>query len=140
MPIEVGTCAGQNTQLLGMEYHQGSETIIAITDCLLILGKLQDMENSTYDTKSVEYFYIDAGECVELYSTTLHYAPCQITKNGFAIICILPQGTNFESTASINPLLTMKNKFFITHPSQTKIIMSGAIPGLRGAIPKIKLT
>jgi hypothetical protein len=138
MPIEAGVCAGQNTLLTGIEYHQGSETIVGITDCVLILGKQQDMVDYTYETSLVEYFYLKAGETVELYSTTLHYTPCKVTNSGFATICILPQGTNTACAPSNNPLLTKTNKFFIAHPSQKEKIAAGAVAGLIGSMPEIK--
>lgn len=61
LPIQAGSCAGQNSVLNGFEYHQGSETIIALTDCVLILGKRQDMKGLTYDASLVEYFFLEAS-------------------------------------------------------------------------------
>lgn len=139
MPIEVGTCSGQNLKLTGVEYHQGSETIIAITDCILILGRLQDVDKYTYDTSLMEYFYIHEGECLELYSTTLHYAPCQIDQTGFAIICILVRDTNKECLPSCNPTLFKYNKFVINYPSQIDSFGVNAVPRLQGTIPQILL-
>ena len=139
MPVEVGSCAGQNTQLIGVEYHQGSETILAVMDCIIILGRQQDIENNTFDTMLMEYFFLHAGECVELYSTTLHYVPCQTTERGFAIICILPRGTNTKCVQSGNPNLVMLNKFFIAHSLHVNVNSYEALVRLSGPIPKIRL-
>lgn len=143
MPIEVGSCAGQNTALTGLEYHQGSEVVIAATDCILILGRLQDIKDNTYDGKKAEAFFQPKGTAVELYSTTLHYSPCRVSEEGFMTMVILPAGTNFplESTnyTRRNILLTKKNKFLMVHNTQKAKIESGVHPGLTGELIEIKL-
>jgi len=141
MPIEVGYCAGHNTSLTGVEYHNGSETIIAVTDCVLILGKRQDIEQYTYDGGLAEYFYLPRGMAVELYSTTLHYAPCKVSEKGFMILVILPQGTNLplDSHSNRNPLLMKKNKFVLVHQTQAAQADRGFHPGLKGQLISLHL-
>lgn len=61
-----------------LEYHRSSELDIAQTDLILLLGMQQDIENGDiYDTSKVEAFLVPAGTGVELYATTLRYAPCK---------------------------------------------------------------
>lgn len=86
-------------------------------------------------------FFQSKGSAVELYSTTLHYTPCKVSEEGFMTLVILPEGTNapLENTSNKNILLTKKNKFFMTHPSQKAKVESGNHPGLIGELIKIKL-
>lgn len=139
LDIEVGCCSGQNTMLTGLEYHQGSETIVAVTDCIIMVGRLQDMKDCTYESKNIESFYVKKGQVVELYTTTLHYTPCNVSENGFITLVVLLKGTNTVIEKDHNKLLTKKNKYFITHPSQEQKVKNGAIPGFVGDIPEIKL-
>ncbi|MNN69991.1 hypothetical protein D3C81_1858190 [compost metagenome] len=79
---------------------------------------------------------------VELYSTTLHYAPCKVSDKGFMTLVILPEGTNFplESHMIRNPLLVKKNKFLMLHHAQTARTDSGVHPGLTGQLISLHLT
>ena len=43
---------------------------------ILLVGRQQDItEDYTYDTDQIEAFLVPAGTAVEMYATTLHYAP-----------------------------------------------------------------
>lgn len=139
LDIQVGPCAGQNVALTGVEYHQGSEVVIAVKDCILILGKQQEIENNTYNSDKAEVFYLSKGEAVELYGTTLHYTPCKVDEEGFITIVILIKGTNDSIENCDNKILTKKNKYFITHSSQKDKIENGAYPGLLGSLINIKI-
>ena len=75
---KIGYCNGDNHKLNALEYHRSSELDIAQTDLILLLGMQQDIENGDiYDTSKVEAFLVPAGTGVELYATTLRYAPCK---------------------------------------------------------------
>jgi len=139
LEVEAGVCAGQNTALTGVEYHQGSEVVIAVTDCILIIGRVQDMIGNTYDSSNAEIFYMKRGQAVELYGTTLHYTPCKVEETGFMTIVILLKDTNMPVEKVENSILTKKNKWFITHESQKAKIESGAYPGLIGNLIDIKI-
>ncbi len=94
MPIQIGYCNGHNTMLNALEYHRDSE--INAADAVLMLGLLTDVEaDHTYDTSKVEAFLVPAGTAVEIYATTLHYAPCHTEENGFQVAIVLPRGTNY---------------------------------------------
>lgn len=135
LPIQVGVCVGTNTVLNGVEFHQGSETLVAIEDCVLILGRQQDMRNDCYDTRNVVYFYMEKGQVTELFSTTLHYTPCRVGKT-FCTAVMLLKGSNTPIEFP-HGLLTKKNKWFITHKTVTEKIAQGAFPGLLGDIPSV---
>ncbi|MFT8351629.1 DUF4867 family protein [Clostridium saccharoperbutylacetonicum] len=139
LEIEAGPCTGQNTSLTGVEYHQGSEVTIAVTDCILIIGKLQDMVDNIYDSNKAEIFYLKKGQAVELYGTTLHYTPCKVNDDGFMTIVVLLKETNASIEKTDNVILTKKNKYFITHESQIEKVKSGVYPGLVGELIEIKL-
>lgn len=96
LPIQAGYCAGHNRKLNALEYHACSEVNIAVTDLVLLLGHRYDIdEKGTYHTEKVQAFFLPAGTAVELYSSTLHFAPCGAGADGaFKAVVILPAGVN----------------------------------------------
>lgn len=135
LPIQIGYCNGHNSKLNALEYHRSSEVNVAVTDIILLLGAEQDIEpDFTYDTSKVEAFLIPAGTGIEVYGTTLHYAPCGVDGNGFKAVVVLPKGTNTDlmtcHTKSFDDkLLTAKNKWLIAHEEAG---IEGAVCGLKG--------
>lgn len=121
LPIQIGYCIGNNHKLNAVEYHRNSEINIALTEAILIVGCQQDItEDYKYDTAKMEAFRLPEGCAVELYATTLHYAPCNVGDNGFKVIVVLPQDTNLPiekvHSEGEDALLTAKNKWLIGHP------------------------
>ena len=95
MPIEIGWCNGHNTKLNCLEYHRDSEVNCGTADFILLLAKLDDLEGGRLDTAKVKAFKVPKGVPVEIYATTLHYAPCCAAPGaGFRVIVVLPFGTN----------------------------------------------
>ena len=135
LPIQIGYCNGYNKKLNAVEYHRSSEINIAVTDMILLVGRQQDIqEDFTYDTSLVEAFLVPAETMVEMYATTLHYAPCSVGENGFRCVVILPAGTNTEITAKEDAkgesgLMVAKNKWLIAHEEAA---IPDAFCGLRG--------
>lgn len=120
LPVQVGYCIGNNHALNAVEYHRSSEINIAATDAVLILGCQQDItDDFTYETAKMEAFRVPAGCGVELYATTLHYAPCNCGDGGFLVSVVLAKGTNTELKTSHakgeDALITAKNKWLIGH-------------------------
>ncbi len=142
MPVQIGYCNGHNTKLNALEYHRDSEINVAATDAVLLLGKLEDVEaDFTYDTAKVEAFLVPAGTAVELYATTLHYAPCDVDNKGFKVAVILPKGTNYplksehqkvadNKAPSEDALITAVNKWLIGHKDGG--LDEGSFLGLKG--------
>lgn len=138
LDIEFGYCNGENHLLNAVEYHRSSEVDIAATDLILILGWQQDIDSTTYsyDTDKMEMFFVPKGTAVELYATTLHYAPCSVNGQRFRCGVILPKGTN-ESLVQVpsrqgeNQLLFAANKWLIAHP-ESGLDKDGAFIGLVG--------
>ena len=135
LPIQIGYCNGHNKKLNALEYHRNSEINIAVTDLILLIGCQQDIEpDHTYDTSKVEAFLVPAGTGIEVYATTLHYAPCHVNEGGFQCVVVLPKGTNTDLTfptakTGEDKLMTAKNKWLIAH-EDAKI--EGAFNGLKG--------
>lgn len=142
MPIQVGYCNGYNTKLNCLEWHRGSELNIPSNDIVLLLAPLQSVKNGKLDTSLVEAFYVPAGTVVQVYETTLHYAPCNAVKNGvvskegFRVIIVLPKDTNtakpeLKEIDFEDKLLWARNKWLIAHPDSNEA-KAGAFVGLNG--------
>ena len=140
LPIQIGYCNGHNVMLNAVEYHRSSEINVAATEAVLILGQLSDVEDDfTYDTFKMEAFIVPAGTAVELYATTLHYAPCDVDNKGFQVAIVLPKGTNYELAAEHakcpkcggeDALITATNKWLIGHAEGG--LPEGSFIGLKG--------
>lgn len=121
MPVQIGYCNGHNHKLNALEYHRSSEIDVAATDAILLVGHQQDITPEfTYDTSLVEAFLLPKGTAVEVYATTLHYAPCSVGNQGFRVGIILPRGTNYPlkdvHAGWEDKLLAATNKWLIGHP------------------------
>lgn len=143
MPVQIGYCNGHNCMLNALEYHRDSEINVAATDAVLMLGLLKDVEDDfTYDTSKVKAFFVPAGTAVEVYATTMHYAPCGADGKGFQVSIILPKGTNYPlkaAHAKVNAdgtapnedaLITATNKWLIGHAEGG--LDAGSFLGLKG--------
>ena len=134
LPIQIGYCNGHNRALNALEYHRSSEVNVAGTDAVLLLGWLADVENGEYDTSLVEAFFLPKGTAVELYGTTLHYAPCGPEGAGFRVAIVLPKDTNLpleeKHEGGEDERLTARNKWLLGHPEGG--LPEGSPMGLKG--------
>ena len=137
LPVQIGYCNGHNKKLNALEYHRNSEINVAVTDLVLLIGHQQDIEEDfTYDTSKVKAFLVPAGTLVEVYATTLHYAPCQTADSGFRCVVVLPRGTNTDLDhkpqvrCGEEKLITARNKWLIGHEEGG--LDEGAWIGLKG--------
>lgn len=135
-PIQIGMCWGYNTKLNCLEYHRDSEVNVGEQDFVLLLAKEDEIEDGKLDTAKVKAFRVPAGAVVEVYATTLHYAPCQLTADGFRVAVVLPKGTNeakpvFTAGNEEDTWLTARNKWLLAHPESNEA-KSGAHIGLTG--------
>ena len=137
MPVQLGWCNGHNTKLNCLEYHRDSEFNLGTEDFILLLAKQDEIENGVLDTAKVRAFRVPAGVLVEVYATTLHYAPCHCDESkGFRVLVALPQGTNtdkpaIENKSSEDKLLWARNKWLLAHPDSSEA-RQGAHVGLFG--------
>lgn len=136
MPVQLGMCWGHNTKLNCLEYHRDSEVNIGEGDFILLLAKAEDIVDGKLDTAKVKAFRAPAGAAVEVYETSLHYAPCQVDGSGFRVAVVLPRGTNTYMPA-IRPQneedkwLWARNKWLLAHPESSEA-KAGAYVGLTG--------
>jgi len=142
MPIQIGYCNGFNTKLNCLEYHRGSELNIPTGDMILLLATISDIERGKLNTKKVQAFRAPAGTIVQVYETTLHYAPCcNVTSDGkvaegFKVAIVLPKDTNTAKPELTvrdfeDKLLWAKNKWLLAHPDSGEA-KQGAYVGLTG--------
>lgn len=143
MPIQIGYCNGTNTQLGCVEYHRDSEVNITEDEMVFLVARQQDIVDGMLDTAKVEAFRAPAGAAVELYATTLHYAPCDGKRGGgFRVAVVLPRGTNTEkpplggSERREDALLWAKNKWLLAHTDSAEAAQGAAV-GLVGQNPDI---
>lgn len=137
MPVQLGWCNGHNTRLNCLEYHRDSEFNLGTEDFILLLAKQEEIVDGVLDTACVKAFRVPAGVLVEVYATTLHYAPCHTdSAKGFRVMVALPMGTNtdkprFTDLSSEDKLLWARNKWLLAHP-ETSEAAQGAHIGLKG--------
>ena len=137
MPVQLGWCNGHNTKLNCLEYHRDSEFNLGTEDFILLLAKQDEIENGVLDTSKIKAFRCPAGVLLEVYATTLHYAPCHCDpEKGFRVMVALPQGTNTEKPVirektSGDRLLWARNKWLLAHPESAEAA-AGAYIGLSG--------
>ena len=138
MPIQIGYCNGTNTKLNCLEYHRDSEiNIPAGNDAILLLAREQEIVDGKIDSSKAKAFRCPAGTAVEVYATTLHYAPCSAKKGqGFRVIIVLPKGTNTEMP-EFTPMnvqdgwMTARNKWLLAHADSDEA-KGGAYVGVTG--------
>ena len=133
MPCQLGWCNGHNTYLNCLEYHRDSEFNLGTDDFILLLATLSDLEDGELDTAKVKAFKVPAGVMVEVYATTLHYAPCHAdAKKGFRVMVALPDQTNtdFRPEDGANKLdktLWARNKWLLAHPDSSEAKQGAAV-------------
>ncbi len=146
MPVQLGMCWGRNTRLNCLEYHRDSEINCGTTDFILLLAREDEIEAGTLDTGKVKAFLVPAGALVEVYATTLHYAPCSEKPGaGFRVLVALPRGTNgpkpeISVQSAEDAYLFACNKWLLAHPDSdeaaqgAKIALTGPNIDLSGDI------
>ena len=137
MPFQLGWCNGHNTRLNCLEYHRDSEFNLGCEDFILLIATLSDIENDKLDTSKVKAFRVPAGVLVEVYATTLHYAPCHTDPaRGFHVLVALPKDTNTDFRPGRrenvpDSTLWARNKWLLAHPESSEAAQ-GAYAGLTG--------
>ena len=126
MPIQMGWCNGHNTKLNCLEYHRDSEMNCGTCDFILLVAREDEIANGKLDTAKVKAFLVPAGTLVEVYATTLHYAPCSAKAGaGFRVLVVLPKGTNGPKPEIIplnqeDKMLWACNKWLLAHPDTSE--------------------
>lgn len=137
LPVQLGWCNGHNTKLNCLEYHRDSEFNLGTEDFILLLARQDEIIDGVLDTANVKAFRVPCGVLVEVYATTLHYAPCHTDPGkGFRVLVALPTGTNtgkpdIRDMTSEDALLWARNKWLLAHPESDEAAQ-GAYVGLTG--------
>jgi hypothetical protein len=135
MPLQFGYCMGFNSRLNALEWHKGSELVVAITDLLLLLDRKERIDpDGWYAPTEMRAVPLSAGTVVELYAGTLHFAPLQVRPSGFRAGIILPRETNLPLStppSPADPFLWARNKWLVAHPESPQA-QRGARVGIRG--------
>ena len=138
MPVQLGYVCGHNTKLNCLEYHRDSEFNLGTEDFILLLGLRSEIgEDGVFDTAKVKAFRVPAGVLIEVYATTLHFAPCGAAPGrGFKVLVVLPRGTNTAKPDIVpasreDRFLRARNKWLLAHP-ESRQAKEGAAIGLKG--------
>ena len=137
MPVQLGWCNGHNTKLNCLEYHRDSEVNFGSRDFILLLGLESQIEDGRFDTALTKAFLVPAGTLVEVFATTLHYAPCEAKLGqGFKVLVALPRGTNTDKPVFTpknyeDTLMTARNKWLLAHADSDEA-KGGAVVALTG--------
>lgn len=138
MPIQFGYCSGHNKSVYCLEYHKCSEINIANEDFILVLGKIEDIIDGKYDSKDLEAFLVPSKTAVEIYSTTLHFAPCHVNQ-GFIMLVALIKGTNVGNVnSSFDSMLYATNKWLLAREDSYEAKNKNAHIGLVGDLIRIE--
>lgn len=131
---QIGLCWGHSHQLNALEWHTCNEFNIAVRELVLLLAKREDLdEDGRLNANKVEAFYLAQGEMIEVYSDTLHFCPCEVTKDGFSCVVGLQRGTNLPiEEDQKKDCLWAANKWLLGHADNGPLIARGAFPGIYG--------
>ena len=133
MPVQLGWCNGHNTKLNCLEYHRDSEFNLGTENFVLLLAKQSDIADGVLDTAKIKAFWAPAGTLIEVYATTLHYAPCHMdASKGFRVMVALPKGTNTDKPnvpgkTSEDKLLWARNKWLLAHAESSEAGQGAAV-------------
>jgi hypothetical protein len=136
---QIGICMGYNTTMNALEFHKSSEINIAVTPLVILLGLEYELDKNMYDSSKIKAFYLDSGDVIEIFGTTMHFCPCQVKSTGFSNVVILPKDTNAPlDNISCDKLLFKKNKWLICHERNKELIEKGVFPGIHGENYEVK--
>ncbi len=139
MPTQLGYCYGHSNMLNALEWHKCSEINVAVTELILLLGDVRDIEEGNkYNSDKVKAFRVLKGEAIEVYATTLHFCPIEASKDGFGCVVGLLKGTNTDlEFESEDKLIFRTNKWIMAHNENTALLNRGVVGGIYGINHKI---
>ena len=98
-----------------------------------MLAKQDEIADGKLDTGKVKAFRVPAGTLVEVYATTLHYAPCHTNPaQGFKVLVALPKGTNTDkpnlpTKGGDDAYLWACNKWLLAHAESSEAGQGAAV-------------
>ncbi|AEB07203.1 hypothetical protein Corgl_1095 [Coriobacterium glomerans PW2] len=139
MPVEVGYCNGHSSQLNCLEWHNAPEVNIATDDIVLFLGRTPELQGDRYRVEDIKAFFVPRGTCISIFGTTMHFAPCRTSEDGFRCLVMLladvntdlPEHPYAEDRARPRTLFKY-GKWLIAHPDNERFVACGAYPGIVG--------
>ena len=136
---QIGVCWGHSNFLNALEWHTCAEFNVGVTDMVLLLAKRKDLdENHQMSSDAVKAFYVHQGDMIEVYSDSLHFCPCEVSKSGFISIVGLQRGTNEPlKDESKKGMLRATNKWLVAHEKNEAMVNGGAFVGISGENWKI---
>ena len=138
LDTQIGVCYGHSNYLNALEWHKNSEINIAVKPLVLILGTIFELKDGKFDSKDAKAFYLEKGQMVEVYATTLHFCPCEVSKDGFFCVVGLPKGTNgVLDNVPDDKMLFRKNKWLIAHEDNQALLDKGVVSGVYGENYKV---
>ncbi len=139
MPTQLGYCYGHSNMLNALEWHKCSEINVAVTDLILLLGDIRDIEEGNkYNSDKIKAFKVLKGEAIEVYATTLHFCPIETSKDGFGCVVGLLKGTNTDlEFEPDDKLLFRTNKWIMAHNENQALLDRGVVGGIYGINHKI---
>ena len=132
---QIGLCWGHSNRLNALEWHTCNEFNIVVRELVLLLAKREDLdEDGRLNADKVRAFYLPEGTMIEVYSDTLHFCPCEVTKEGFSCIVGLQRGTNLplDPGQEKSESLWAANKWLLGHEDNKPLMDRGAFPGIYG--------
>ena len=137
LDAQFGCCWGRNAMLNCLEYHRDSEFNLSDTDFILLLALRSQLVNNEIDTSRIKAFMVPKGTMVEIFATTLHYAPCHVDPaQGFRVLAVMSRGSNTQCPEHCGQghdscLLWARNKWLVAHPDSFEA-SAGAVVGIHG--------
>lgn len=141
MDEQWGLCWGHNSFMNGLEWHTCDEFNIGVSDLVLLLAKRGDLDkDGRLDANLVKAFYVPEGVMIQVYSDSMHLAPCEVSKDGFWCIVGLQRGTNerLDPDMKHEPKCIAKNKWLIAHEDNKGMVERGLFAGIYGENWEIK--
>lgn len=139
IPAQIGICHGHSSYLGGTEWHNCNEINIALTDLVLLLAHRKDIDGERLSSKCFKAFFVPRGTVIEVYSSTLHFCPCEADADGFSCIVALTDGTNTPlDYEPDDKRLFCKNKWLMAHDDNAALLSRGAVGGIYGENYRIK--
>jgi hypothetical protein len=141
LDMQIGYCSGRKLKLDYMKYHKSNCILVAVTDLIIFVGRIQDIKENQYESSRAEAFFVPEGVSIELYSTALHSLPCNMESSGFRAVILQLRGTEvaLKSDIQTDGLLHSKNKWIIAHSEAFGYINSNKQVGIIGENIEIKV-
>ncbi|MCD7838286.1 MAG: DUF4867 family protein [Clostridiales bacterium] len=136
---QVGYFSDSPDHMNALEYHKCSELLVEFEPCVIIVGQIWQIEQDRLNAADLKVFYVPADTCLELYATTLHFAPCAATTAGVRQVVCQTATTNTplhhperRDLTGENKYLLQRNKWVIAHKDAAPMFDETVWMGIEG--------